>query len=88
MTEDEDEPITIDHLVDTPCVFNHGVILTLRKRKGILQLVIGNDAGIMINEVLSMSQDGGYMVQVLSQLGSFAPYEAHLISHAVYSKQV
>lgn len=88
MHDDEEDPITIDHLVDAPCVFNLAVILTVRKRNGILQLASGNDPGIKIDEVLSMCEDGGYMIKVSSQRSSFAPFEAHIISQAVFSKQV
>ena len=82
---DEENEITIDHLIGVLCILNKSVEVAVRRntQKGRLELCDGDRGFLVVNKVSDVAKDGSYIVTLLKLNGSFVTDTAQLIKKSL-----
>ena len=87
--DEDDETISIDHLIGHRCIMNESVAVDLKKgtKKGDpIKLYIDGDSKhfLIIGAVLGMLPDGGYKVSLCNRLGKVLSNNAIIITKKLF----
>ncbi len=87
MADDEDE-LTIVHLVGIPCILNRSVKVEIREntKEGRLELGDERSRCFVIKKVTDVLKDGSYIVTLLKPNGDLVTDNAQIISSALFVK--
>lgn len=80
---DDDDPITITHLIGEWCVFNKSILVYLAKGgRGHIELFLEEGdryAPLRVDRVLSMCSDGGFILTLVTPDGHSTRQRAEII---------
>lgn len=87
--DEDDEPITINHLVGVKCVLNASVEVELRrnsKKDNRLELCTdGSDHYFLITAITDLSADGGFVLTLSNARGIVVSEKAVIIAESLYN---
>ena len=85
---EEDDKLTIDHLIGVPCILNRSVEVEVRRntQKSRLELCDGDKGFFVVNKVSDVAKDGSYIVTLLKPNGNFVTDTAQLIKKSLMRK--
>jgi hypothetical protein len=88
MIDDDEDELTIDHLIGVTCVLNSSVEVEVRRntKKGRLELCEGDRGFFVVDKVSDVAKDGSYIVTLLKTNGSFVTDTAQLIKKSLVRK--
>lgn len=87
--DEEDDPITIDHLLGVNCILNGSIKVGLRRprKKGsrIELYTEGADRHyLLVSAVLDMSADGGFVIELSNRKGEVISERVNIIAESLY----
>jgi hypothetical protein len=87
--DDEDDPITIDHLVGVKCILNASVQIDLRrnrhKNNRIELYTDDSQSFLLIGAVTDMTADGGFVVTITKSHGEVLMQNAVIIAESLFA---
>lgn len=91
--DEDDDPITIDHLVGVSCILNEGIKVGLRRpgKKGTRIELFTEGAGrhyLHVSAVLDMSPDGGFIIELSNRRGEIISERASIIAESLYRPKI
>ena len=89
--DDDDEPITIDHLIGVKCVLNASVHVDLRQNRSKdnrLELFSDDSRScLIVSAITDFTADGGFVVTLSKVNGTVLTNKAVIIAEALFSKK-
>lgn len=85
---DEEDDLTIDHLIGVLCILNGSVELEVRRntKNGRLELCDGDRGFFVVDRVSDVAKDGSYIVTLLKPNGNLVTDTAQLIKKSLVRK--
>lgn len=91
MDIDDDDPITIDHLIGVKCILNASVHVELRRNRSKdnrIELYTDDSRScLVVSEVTDLTADGGFVITLTKPRGQVLSNKAILITEALFSKE-
>jgi hypothetical protein len=89
--DDEDEPITIDHLLGANCILNASLRVVLRRNRRkdnrIELYTDGTRHYLLVVAVTDFSADGGYVITIANRRGEVLSDKGLLILESLFKRK-
>lgn len=89
--DEEDEPITIDHLVGVRCILNASVHVELRKnrhKENRIELYTDDSHHcLLVGVITDLTADGGFIITLCNRRGEVLSDKAVLIAESLFTQK-
>lgn len=89
--DEDDEPITIDHLVGVKCILNESMDVELRRNRRIgnrIELYTdGSHHHLIVGAITDLTADGGFVITLCNRKGEVLSDKATIIATSLYKQK-